>query len=309
MKRMLMFSLFALALPLAAQEAAKPANDGARPVAIVNGETVTAARLDQLWNRVPKQTRDQYKLNGGKGAFLNNYIGKRLLVQEALKRGLEKQPDVQIDLDAARESALFDRYVRDVVAASIVTDAEARKFYDENPDGFRIPEKIKVRHIVMVANPAAPNGKTKEQALESIQKVFVELTPYFHKRDDSESMKLARLRKFAELAAHYSDDGSAQQGGDLGWVEKGMLDPQFEQAAFGLVVGSLSGIVETRYGYHLILVEEKKPAGIEPFEQARSNIREFLMSQHQAEVVTAVQRLTTELRTTSKVAVYPENIR
>jgi parvulin-like peptidyl-prolyl isomerase len=85
--------------------------------------------------------------------------------------------------------------------------------------------------------------------------------------------------------------------------------PQFEEAAFGLPVGVLSGIVETGYGYHLIYVEEKQPAGIQYFEEASPEIHEYLMAQHAAEVVNAVQKLTNDLRVASKVAVYPENIK
>lgn len=310
MKRSLILPLLALAVPLAAQQAAPAAVPAAdKPVAVINGETISASRLDQLWSRIPPSVKDQYKTNGGKGAFLNNYIGKRLVVQEALKKGFDRQPSVQIDVDAARESTLFDRFVRDVVASQIVLDADVRKFYDENAANFKVPAKIKVRHIVLMANPAAPNGKTKQDALNVAQKIAIELHPFFHGTDDSEATKLARVRKFAELAAHYSDDGSAQQGGELGWVDKGQLDPQFEEAAFFLPVGTLSGIVETKYGYHLILVEDKKPEGLQPFDEAKGEIREFLMAQHSAEVVNAVQRLTNDLRLASKVAVYPENIR
>ncbi len=312
MKRMLMLPLLALTLPLAAQQAAPtpaPTAPGDKIVAVINGETITAARLDQLWNRIPPKTRDQYKTNGGKGAFLNNYIGKRLVVQEALKRGFDKKAEVVSDVAAARETALFDWYVHDVVASGIVAEPAVRKFYDENADNFKTPEKIKVRHIVLIANPAAVNGKTKQDALNLAQQISLQLYPFFHNPDDSEATKVARVRKFAELAAHYSDDGAAQQGGDLGWVDKGMLDPQFEEAAFALPVGRVSGIVETKYGYHLILVEDKKPAGMQSFDEVKDEVREYLLSQHQAELLNAVQRLTNDLRNTSKVAVYPENIR
>jgi hypothetical protein len=173
-----------------------------------------------------------------------------------------------------------------------------------------VPEKIKVRHIVLTINPAAVNGKTKQDALNLAQQISLQLFPFFHGTDESEATKLVRVRKFAELAAHYSDDGAAQQGGDLGWVDKGALDPQFEEAAFALPVGKLSGIVETKYGYHIILVEDKKPASLQPYDEVKDEIREYLLSQHQAELLNAVTRLTTELRTSgaSKVAVFPENI-
>jgi peptidyl-prolyl cis-trans isomerase C len=289
---------------------APPSAPGDKIVAVVNGETITAARLDTLWNRIPPKMKDQYKTNGGKGAYLNNYIGKRLVVQEALKRGFDKKSEVLADVAIARETALFDWYVPDVVATAIVPDAAVRKFYDENPENFKLPERIKVRHIVLTINPAAVNGKTKQDALNLAQQISLQLYPFFHGTDESEATKLARVRKFAELAAHYSDDGAAQQGGDLGWVDKGSLDQQFEDAAFALPVGRMSGIVETKFGYHLIYVEEKKPAGLQSFDDVKDEVREYLLSQHQAELLNAVQRLTTDLRTSgaSKVAVFPENI-
>src|SRR5438874_906801 len=152
MKSFFILPLLVVAAPLVAQQATSPKD---KPVAVINGETVTAGKLDALWNGIGAKTRDQYKDNGGKPTFLNNYIiNKRLLVQEAVKSGFDKRPDVQAEMDAAKESVLFDRYVRDVVSQSIVTGAEIRKYYDEHPDEFAVPEKIKVRHIVMVANPA-----------------------------------------------------------------------------------------------------------------------------------------------------------
>jgi EpsD family peptidyl-prolyl cis-trans isomerase len=313
MKRMRILPLLLAALPLVAQQkaATTEVKESDKPVAVVNGQIITAGTLDSLWNGIGTQMRDQYKQNGGKAAFLTNYIiTRRLMVQEALKHNFDKQPDVQAEIDAAKEKVLFDRYVRDVVASTVVTDAEIQKYYDEHPTEFAVPEKIKVRHIVMIANPTLPNGKTKEQALETMQKVFTELhaanmainTP------DTAAADRLRIAHFADLAKKYSMDGAAENGGDLGWVEKGALDPQFEEAAWKVPVGGASGIVETRYGYHLIFIEGKQPAGTEPFDNVKSSIREFLMAQHAADIMTNVTRLTNELRVSSKIAVYPENI-
>ena len=118
-----------------------------------------------------------------------------------------------------------------------------------------------------------------------------------------------RARNFAELARKYSQDGSAESGGDLGWVNRGQLDPTFEEAAFQMKKGVTSGVIQTNFGYHLIFVEDKKPVGTEPFEQAQPSIREFLMNQHAADVMSAVTKLTNELKANSKIALHPENIR
>ncbi|MGZ7031566.1 MAG: peptidylprolyl isomerase, partial [Thermoanaerobaculia bacterium] len=106
-----------------------------------------------------------------------------------------------------------------------------------------------------------------------------------------------------------SEDGSAQQGGDLGWNARGVLDPTFEEAAFNMRPGIVSGIIETRFGYHLIFVEDKKPAGQASFDEVKGDIRESLFAQRAADVMQAVARLTKELQATSKIAVYPENIK
>jgi len=297
---------------LAAVSAAAQQNEAQKPVAVVNGETITAQKLDQLYTRMGAQMRQQYEKAGGKPAFLDNYIKKRLLVQEALKAGFDKRPDVQADVEASKEAVIFDRYVRDVVSESVVNDAAVRQYYDQHSDEFATPERIHVRHIVVTATDAGPGAKSKEQALEIIKALAGQLhESNFASRSlkDPKAAEQLRINQFKQLARQYSEDASGANGGDLGWVTKGQLDPDFEAAAWALKPGMPSGIVETKFGYHLILVDEKQSMGVESFQEAKASIREFLMSQHASEVMETVTRLTNELRANSKVAVYPENIR
>ena len=257
--------------------------------------------------------RTNYDQNGGKGAFLENYIRKRLLLQEAFKTGFDKKPDVVATVDAARESALFDRYVRDVVAAGIVTDKDIHDYYTQHPEDFATLEKVHVRHIVVAVTNAGPAPKTDAQALEEISKIASDLrasdvASAMGKPDEATMAKL-RIAHFADAAKKYSEDGSAESGGDLGWMSKGQLDPAFEAAAWGLKPGVVSGIVHTKFGYHLILVEGKEPAGIEPFDSVKNGVREYLMTQKATDVVNAVARLTNELKSNSRISVFPENIK
>ena len=311
MKRMLLLSLALVALPLAAQQpAASPAADPV--VATLNGETITASKLDAMYDRLSPAMKEQYNSTGGKAGFLENYLRKRLLVQEALKQGYDKRPEVQAEMETAKESALFDRYVRDVVASQIVTDAVIKKYYDDHADEFMAPERIKVRHIVITGNGVGPRPKSKEQALELAKQVVGELAEKIasvHAPDEATTQRI-RLSYFEALARKYSEDGSAESGGDLGWQSKGGgLDPQFEEVAFKLEPGTPSGIVETKFGYHIIWVEDKAPAGREPLERVKPILREYLLAQHAADVMQAVTRLTNELRANSKMAMYPENIK
>ena len=293
MKRTLICLLLA-ATPLAAQQSESKA------VASVNGQTVTAAMLDRMWDRVGSERRAQYEKAGGKAAFLNNYINKLLIVQEAMKSGFDKKPEVQMDVAAAKEAAVFDDYARDAIGSSLVKLSDDRAYYEEHKQDFAVPEKLHIRHIVVTEASNGPRAKSKveaQQILESIQDQLRGLTGP------------ALVNKFAELARQFSEDGVAKSGGDLGFVEKGRLDPDFEQVAWSLPVGKPSGIVKSQYGYHLILVEAKQAAGTKPFEDVRSQIHEQLLADKMAEVMTALARLTNELRANSRIAVYPENIK
>jgi len=320
MKRILVLAAVAVAMPLAAQQQKPASPAGSNPaasstsqkqVAIVNGEVITAEKFEAMWDNMGVGMRDQYDKAGGKSAFLENYLRKRLVIQEAIKTGFDKRPDVRFDMEAGSESALFDRYVRDIVAAPIVSEADIRKYYDEHTADFAEPEKVKVRHIVMSEVNIGPAAKTKEQALERMKQVAAELMGHNLELRNVNPEAAGRLRLiyFSDAARRYSEDGSAPSGGDLGWHAKGELDPTFEEASFAMAKGTMSGIVETKFGYHLIFVEDKKPAGTQPFDEVRSTIREFLLSQRSADVMTAVNKLTNELRQHSKVTLFPENIK
>lgn len=326
----ILIPMLALALPAFAQQGAPPvqppassqaapatsaatATDAQKAVAVVNGETITVERLNRMYANLNAQMRKQYDDNGGKGAFLENYIRKRLIIQEAIKSGFDKRPDVTAAIESARESTLFDRYVRDVVAIPIVTEGETRAYYEQHPDDFATPEKVHVRHIVIAPLDSGPAKKTKAEALERIEKVAGEIRASdaltAQGTADAAVRQHFRVVHFSEAAKKYSEDASAESGGDLGWIVKGQTDAVFEKATWNMKPGTMSGIVETKFGYHLILVEGREPAGTEPFESVKSGIREYLLAQKAPDVMATVTRLTNELRGTSRISTFPENIK
>ena len=109
------------------------------------------------------------------------------------------------------------------------------------------------------------------------------------KKDKAEKL-LAEAKKdpsqFAKLAKENSEDpGSANNGGELGFFPKGKMVPEFEKAAFALKPNTLSGLVQTQYGYHIIYVTDRKAAGQEPFEKVQKDIKEYLKNQKQVELI------------------------
>lgn len=313
MKRFLVTAgLALLALPTFAQPPAPQQDPGKKPVAVINGETITQEQFDRMYNNLPMPVKAQYEKNGGKGAFLQNYLLKRLVVQEAMKSGFDKKADVRAAMENARESALFDRYVRDVISQPVIPEPEIRKFYEQHAADFNHLEAVHARHIVIMTNGAGPKPHTKEQALEIIQGIHTDLRAKSipPPGTDPENASRMTLAYFAQAAQQYSEDGTAPNGGDIGWVDRSMnLDPAFADAAFTMKKGTLSGIIETKAGYDLIFVEDKKPAWRESYEEARPAIREHLLAQHQAEVMNLVGKLTNDLRASSKISVFPENLR
>jgi peptidyl-prolyl cis-trans isomerase C len=311
MKRLATLILVAGAsLPLMAQQQPSPKPQD-KIVAQVNGEMITQSQLDNLYDSLPFQMRQQYERAGGKAAFLDNYTRKRLLLQEALKAGFDKRPEVQQAVDAAKESALFDRYVKEVVSQQIVTDEMVRKYYDEHHDDFNEPEQVKAYHIIVMYNGTGPKPKTKEEAQAEIQKIASGLRDRAKGWTQVDAAQQAHLMlsAFNDAAKQYSEDGTAPRGGELGWFERGKMDKTFEDVAFGLKPGTMSDPFETRFGYHIVFVEGRKAARVTPYDEAKRSIRDKLIGEHTGDIMQTVQRLTDELKSTSKVAVYPENIR
>lgn len=296
MKRHLIaaFVLAAFALPLIAQDASPDA-----VVATVNGEKITRAKLDQLWNRMSEKMRIQYMTSGGgKLGFLQNYVGKRLLLQSALNAGFDKSEKVQAELEAARESALFDLYVRDEIGSQFVTEEAIRKYYDDHRDEFSMPERALVR-IIHIAKANHEEAEAKRLIANIMQRLFAARTT-----EGFEQLEKA----FAAAAQEESEHPSAVHGGDLGWVTRSQLEDAVAEAVFTMKKGTMSGVIESDKGFQLILVEDRAAPSTQPYEAARAGIREYLMAGNVQRVMELVNKTTNELRAKGQVEVFAENV-
>jgi peptidyl-prolyl cis-trans isomerase C len=158
-----------------------------------------------------------------------------------------------------------------------ISDSEMKSYYDENPEQFQQPERIGASHILIKTEPTDSEAAKME------------------KRGEAERL-LADLKQgadFATLAGQHSFCPSKQNGGDLGLFGRGQMVKPFEDAAFSLGVGELSGIVETQFGYHIIKVTAREAGGTIPFGEAREGIAGFLDTQMRQQ---AMNTLVGELR-------------
>ena len=149
------------------------------------------------------------------------------------------------------------------VAATIqVTDAQLRAAYSNSLDNFRMPERVHARHILLKTD-----GKSdaEKKALKAKAEDLLK--------------QLKNGADFAELAKKYSEDGTKDQGGDLGWFTHGQMVPEFDSAAFALKPKELSGVVTSQFGYHIIQVMEKDPAKLKPFEDVKDELAKEVRDQ------------------------------
>lgn len=167
-----------------------------------------------------------------------------------------------------------------------VSDKEVKDFYNKNINKFKHGEQVRAYHILLMTDPMqiaqeiTNNGK-KELA-ESEMNKKIEATV---KEREALANKIANelkadTTKFSQYAKKYSHDTtSAQKGGDLGYFEAKVMVPEFSKAAFGAKPNTIVGPVKTQYGYHVILVTDRRPAGVESFEKVKNNLKESLTSE------------------------------
>jgi peptidyl-prolyl cis-trans isomerase C len=164
-----------------------------------------------------------------------------------------------------RQQVLAKKLVEaEIVPTVAITEADLNDFYTKNPEKFQEPEAVHVSHI-MLRTPENADAAAKKKAKADAQSVLG---------------KLQKGGDFAALAKQYSQDpGSAPNGGDLGFVPKGQTAPAFEQAAFAMKPGQLSGIVESPFGFHIIKMAEHRAARTVPLQEVRPQVEQFLKNQ------------------------------
>lgn len=279
---------------------------GTAIAATVNGEVIYARDLGREVNIMAREYGIDLAAGGSTQraeitrVVLDQMIEQRLILQEARKyNALPSDAQVIAQLDeirrsfptpeefdralAARQLTVADlrdrlrnslavRNLMNSVTAATVSDAEIDAYFREHRKDFERPEQVRVKHILL----------DSQQMAEFVLG------------------KLQRGTPFEELARQYSNDpGSREQGGDLGFVSHGQLVPEFEEAAFALKPKAVSNIVRTQYGYHLILLVERRPPQPASLAQARSQIRNQLLSSKQE---AAFAQWLKKIKATAKIA-------
>lgn len=233
--------------PSAAPAQAAPVPD---PVAVVNGVPLSRA----LYNAYAQQRQARMgdaDTPEGRQALIDMLVSHELLLQQAQKQKLLDDPQVAQQIEMMKRNVLFNAVLRKVLADKAPSEADIKKEYDKMI-GEMGKKEYKARHILV-------DSEDKAKSLTE---------------------QLKKGGNFAELAKANSSDGSAAEGGDLGWFTPDMMAPAFGEAVSKLQKGKFTEQpVKTEYGWHIILLEDVRDTTPPPLEEVRPQIMQALQSQ------------------------------
>ena len=302
----------------------------------------------QLKN-APKELQkdDSYAVIALKERFLNDVIVRSLLEQEFEKRkieasekeikdkkaqiiaqiGSEEQFNNILKQNQISEQRLNSDMANEVKIAKLIetlggkeaTNSEVEKYYKQNKIQFTMPERVKASHILFDTNPESLKRKItdadKEAKLSTADidsKVKEEIARKEKLAEEVRQKALKNPKNFAELAKQYSEDpGSAQKGGDLGFVTRTQVVKEFGDAAFSQKVGTISPIVKSQFGEHIIYVTDKAAAGVQPLSAVKNDLKTYLTEQKK---IQTLQKLIDGLKQSAKIeyvdtSLSPDNIK
>ncbi|WP_456383310.1 peptidylprolyl isomerase [Hydrogenimonas sp.] len=269
MKKLVIAGLGAAALALSL-----PAAD---TLATVNGHKVTKADVQEVMNAMGARTTYDSLPVDVKKKVLDQVIEQRLLQEKAIKSGIEKDKEYKEALEKLKKKLALDVWMKKELDRIKVTDAEAKKAYEEHKNAFQRPESVHARHILV---------KTEAEA----KAIIAEL---------NKTPKSKLKAKFEELAKSKSTGPSASRGGDLGTFGRKQMVKPFSDAAFALKAGEYTKKpVKTQFGYHVIYVEEKMPAQTIPFSEVKERIKQNLKME---KFKTKMQKLAQDLKAKAKI--------
>ncbi|MGZ8431321.1 MAG: foldase protein PrsA [Candidatus Deferrimicrobiaceae bacterium] len=238
-------------------------------LAVVEGDRITESMFRKEAETLPPYIRPIVETQSGRMQFLDSLITRDLLMREALRRGIDRRVGVRGRLEQARRSILLEALLREVAEnAPALSDEELRKYYEENKANLETGERVRVRHILF--------------------------------KEEGKAEGIAQRAKNGEPFEQLMQAAEAVGGttADLGLIDRGSFDKDFENAAFEAPENSITGPVKTLYGYHVIQVLEKRPAGLPPFEEVKGKITAELREGAQRE---AFDKLVNGLKKQAKI--------
>lgn len=233
--------------------------------AITAGVNVTPAEVEQAYKEKNIKVKFQY-------AILNLAdIQKQIKPTEAELKAFYEANKLRYQnaIPEKRRLRYFVLLDKDAEGKVTVDAAELQRYYNSHQDEYRLPDRVRVRHILINTPPPGPDGKPDQKGVDEARAKAADILK-----------QVKAGGNFAELAKKYSQDpGSAVKGGELPWAQRGGFVAEFEKAAFALNPGQISDLVQTSYGFHIIQTEEKEAARVKPLAEVKNEIEKTVKAQ------------------------------
>ncbi len=276
---------------------------------VVSELIIKALLSEEMDKRKIKVTKEE--LENAEKEIVGKFGSKEQFVQLIKLNGVTYET-FKKDLE---EEIKMKKFV-DSVAMVSIGESEAKKYYDENQDKFKYPQRVRASHILISANPEQIAKKIVEEKKDVTQPELVKMVEkqMAELKDKAEKLQ-SQVKKapstFAKVAKENSQDtGSAIRGGDLGFFAKDEMVEPFAKAAFELAPNTISEVVQTPYGFHIIMTTDRSEAGTLSFEQSKKDIINYLEGQDKVDIL---KNKIESLRKEAKIEYFnddfnPENI-
>lgn len=292
-----------------------------KQIALVNGTVITEGEylreLDRYSERIEStgSSLDEMDMSEVKKVVIENIIGMILMYQKSREEGITLEKDAVdnefekikaqysdeksfkefLEQNNVSEEIIRIQIVRGMtiqkflkqqfIDTTTIDDTEVKSFYDNNPNQFKRPEAVNVSHIIIKVDPEADKDQRKT-AKDTLEKI---------------AGQIKSGEDFSALAKEYSQGPSSENGGHLGFIQRGQTLKQFEEAAFALEPGNVSDIVETEAGYHLIKVTDRQREGSFSFDEVKDSLKSFLKER---KILDSISKYVSKLRAEADVKIF-----
>lgn len=223
-------------------------------LAVAAGYEITEKDLNAIISRYPQEQRGALQSEEKKKQLVEQLISFELMNKFGKEIQLDKTQEYKDAMENISKEVITSMAINKVLSDVTITDEEVKKYYEDNKEAFGQPATVSARHILV---------ETEEEANKAREEIL--------------SGKIS----FGDAAMKYSTCPSNQQGGNLGEFSKGMMVPEFEEAAFTSEIGKVTEPVKTQFGYHLVLVDAKNEASIKSFEEVKDSVLDNLIKENQ----------------------------
>lgn len=232
---------------------------------------ITEDDLEARIKGLPSKYQDRFKSEKQRMAFLTKIVEMHVLALGAKEAKIASEDAVKMKIDDAVAGILAQEYMkRRLSDKKDISEEDIKAYYDEHLSEFTKPASVRAGHILIKLDP-----KAKEKEISEARAKAEEIRT-----------KLDGGADFAKLAVEYSDDErTKKKGGDLGFITKGRMSPDFSKAAFTLKEGEISEPVKTAVGYHIIKAGEKRAEEILPLGRVKKRIESRLKTTMKRELM------------------------